>query len=153
MIWFGLAAAVCGEDLLFKDYVKKHIQENSERKMLKDKVVLTKVFNRGAMLGWLADEPEKLKAVTVFGVGSLAGALMACSGKRGQTLQKLGLSMALGGAASNGWERLKHGRVTDYIRFNMGPEKFRRVVFNKGDFAVFAGSLLLVAGEWLDEIG
>lgn len=152
MVWFGLAAGICGEDLLFKNYVEKHIRENSEKKLFKDKVVLTKVYNKGAMLGWLKDEPEILRCATLLGVGSLAGALLAVSGRKGYIFQKLGLSMVLGGACSNAYERFSSGRVTDYIRFEAGPEKFRRVVFNKGDFAVFAGSLLLVIGEWADEV-
>ncbi|MDD3221768.1 MAG: signal peptidase II [Clostridia bacterium] len=151
MIWFGLAALICGEDLFFKEYVKDYVEEDSEKPFLMDKVVLTKFFNKGAMLGWLKDDQEKLKMVTLFGVGSLAGALMTYSGKRGHLLQKLGLSMMLGGAASNAYERIRHGEVTDYIRFNMGPSKFRNIIFNKGDFAVFGGGLLWMMGECLNK--
>ncbi len=147
MVWFGLAAAICGEDLFFKNYVKECMGKNSEKKLPGDKVILTKAYNDGAMLGWLSDAPEVLRGVTMLGVGSLAGALMAYSGKKGHTCQKLGLSLMLGGAASNAWERIRHGKVTDYIRFDAGPEKFRRIIFNQGDFALFAGAVLLFAGE------
>ena len=64
-------------------------------------------------------------------------------------LQKAGLSMMLGGAGSNAFERIKYGKVTDYIRFNVGTQKFRNVVYNMGDFAVFAGTLFLILGESL----
>ena len=97
----------------------------------------------------MADNPELLKGMTIFGVGSLAGAWMMVAGKRGHSLQKLGLSMMLGGAGSNAYERLKYGKVTDYIRFNVGTEKFRNVIYNVGDLAVFAGTLLLLLGEGL----
>lgn len=150
MVWFGLAAAICGEDLFFKNYVEESVREDSEKKLLGEKVILTKVYNRGAMLGWLSDAPEMLRGITMLGVGSLTGALAAYSGKNGYFCQKLGLSLMLGGAASNAWERMKQGKVTDYIRFDAGPEKFRRIIFNKGDFAVFAGGVLLLAGEMID---
>lgn len=37
MVWFGLAAAICGEDLFFKSYVKACVRENSEKKLIGDK--------------------------------------------------------------------------------------------------------------------
>lgn len=145
----GLAAAICGGDLIIKDYVKENVAEHSRKNLVGNKVILTKYFNRGAMLGILEDNPELLKSMTVFGVGSLAGALVMISGKRRYGLQRLGLSMMLGGAGSNACERLKYGKVTDYIRLNVGTEKFRNVIYNAGDFAVFAGTLLLLLGEGL----
>lgn len=145
----GFAAAICGGDLIIKDYVKENVAEHSRKNLAGNKVILTKYFNKGAMLGAMADRPELLKGMTIFGVGSLAGALMMVAGKRGHSLQKLGLSMMLGGAGSNAYERLKYGKVTDYIRFNVGTEKFRNVIYNAGDFAVFAGTLFLLFGEGL----
>lgn len=147
--YLGFAAAICGGDLLIKDYVKENVAERSRKNLAGNRIILTKFFNKGAMLGAMSDNPELLKGMTIFGVGSLAGALMSLTGKRGHRLQKLGLSMMLGGAASNAYERLKYGKVTDYIRFNVGTEKFRNVVYNAGDFAVFAGTLLLMLGEGL----
>lgn len=145
----GFAAAICGGDLMIKDYVKENVAERSRKNLAGNRVILTKYFNRGAMLGAMADKPELLKGMTIFGVGSLTGALMMVGGKKGYFLQKAGLSMMLGGAGSNAYERIKYGKVTDYIRFNVGTEKFRSVVYNVGDFAVFAGTLFLILGECL----
>lgn len=145
--YLGLAAAICGSDLAIKATVKEKVAEDSRRDIVEDKVILTKFYNKGAALGTMADHPELLKAITVFGVGSLAGGLAAMCGLKGHTLQKLGLSVMLGGASSNAYERLKYGKVTDYIRLNMGSEKCRRVVYNVGDFAIFAGSAMLLLGE------
>ena len=69
------------------------------------------------------------------------------SEKKNCGLQKLGLSMMLGGAASNAYERFRYEKVTDYIQFNFGNKKFRKVVYNIGDFAIFAGGLLVCVGE------
>ena len=145
----GFAAAICGGDLIIKDYVKENVAERSRKSLAGNRVILTKYFNKGAMLGAMADNPELLKGMTLFGVGSLAGALMMVAGKKGHFLQKAGLSMMLGGAGSNAFERIKYGKVTDYIRFNVGTKKFRNVVYNMGDFAVFAGTLFLILGESL----
>ena len=129
----GFAAVICGGDLIIKDYVKENVAEHSRKNLVGNKVILTKYFNKGAMLGTMADHPELLKGMTIFGVGSLAGALMMVAGKRRHSLQKLGLSMMLGGAGSNAYERLKYGNV----------------IYNVGDFAVFAGTLFLLLGEGL----
>ena len=108
MVWFGLAAAICGEDLFFKSYVKACVRENSEKKLIGDKVILTRVYNRGAMLGWMDDAPEMLRGITMLGIGSLAGALAACESEKGHVCRKLGLSLMLGGADINAWERMNY---------------------------------------------
>ena len=149
MIWFEIAALICGEDLFFKSYVRDQIGDHEERTYLKDKVVLTKYFNKGAMLGWMKDSKERLKIINLIGIGGIAGALAAYSGKNGYFLQKLGLAMMLGGACSNVYDRYRHGAVTDYIRFNVGPKRFRQIIFNHGDFALFIGTALLATGEFI----
>ena len=62
-------------------------------------------------------------------------------------LQKLGLSMMIGGAVSNGYERFRFGKVTDYVQLNVKNPKYRRIVYNIGDFAIFAGSIGVILGE------
>lgn len=150
MKYLGLAAALCGGDLLIKDCVKDAFDEKSQKKILGGHVILTKFYNEGAMLGALAEHKELLKGITIFGVGSLAGALMAMGSLKDHQLQKIGLSMMLGGAFSNGYERMKWGKVTDYISFNCKNQKLRNVVYNFGDFAIFGGTALLVIGECLN---
>nr|WP_291234555.1 signal peptidase II [Frisingicoccus sp.] len=150
MKYLGLAAALCGGDLLIKDCVKDTLDEKSQKRILGDHVILTKFYNEGAMLGALSEQKELLKGITIFGVGSLAGALMTMGSLKDHRLQKIGLSMMLGGALSNGYERLKWGKVTDYISFNCKKQKLRNVVYNFGDFAIFGGTALLVIGECLN---
>lgn len=150
MKYLGLAAALCGGDLLIKDCVKDTLDEKSQKRILGDHIILTKFYNEGAMLGVLSEQKELLKGITIFGVGSLAGALMAMGSLKDHRLQKVGLSMMLGGALSNGYERLKWGKVTDYISFNCKKQKLRNVVYNFEDFAIFGGTALLVIGECLN---
>ena len=56
----------------------------------------------------------------------------------------VGAGLMLGGGLSNLLERVKEGRVFDYLRFPKAPGKLRRYVYNLADFAVFLGGLLLV---------
>ena len=143
----GLSALICGSDLVIKETVKKKVDENSKTYVCEDKLIVTKFYNRGAALGKLSEHPTLLKGITIFGVGSLLGALTAISGLKGHYLQKFGLSMMLGGAGSNAYERISYGKVTDYVQLNVKNPKYRRIVYNLGDFAIFAGSLCLISGE------
>ena len=145
--YLGIAAGICGTDLLIKETINMQVEENQKIYTCDGKVIVTKYYNPGAALGFLKDYPFALKGVTLFGIGSIVGALAALSGRKGYTLPKLGLAMMLGGAGSNAYERFFNGKVTDYIRFNFGNKNFQRVVYNVGDFAIFAGGFLVCISE------
>ena len=54
----------------------------------------------------------------------------------------LGAGLALGGGLSNLWERVRYGRVYDYVRFPKLPRLWR-YVWNLADFAIVLGGTLL----------
>ena len=145
--YLGLSALICGSDLAIKETVKEKVEENSKTYVFNERLILTKFYNPGAALGALKDYPFVLKGFTLFGIGSLVGALTAISDMKNRGLQKLGLSMMIGGAVSNGYERFRFGKVTDYVQLNVKNPKYRRVVYNIGDFAIFAGSIGVILGE------
>ena len=80
---------------------------------------------------------------------SLSGLLLSVLGRRGNYVMKLGLSLLLGGAASNAFERAAYGKVTDYFRISIGSKKLEKIIFNIGDFCIFAGSALAAVGSLL----
>ena len=175
MIWFLLAALLLCADLGIKYRINRHgasavfskvgtafgtspkSEKNSQSASgdtsVKDPTILggyvtiTKSHNSGAMLGLFKKWPKQLLAVSLVLLGMIGGMLVAASGKRGNILLKTGLTLLLGGAASNVCERYAKGSVTDYVRFNFGPEKFRKIVFNIGDFFIFAGAVLTAVGS------
>lgn len=53
----------------------------------------------------------------------------------------LGVGLALGGGVSNLLERLRCGRVYDYVQFPKAPGRLKRYVFNLADFAILLGGL------------
>ena len=54
----------------------------------------------------------------------------------------IGAGLALGGGISNLWERLRDGRVCDYLQFpKLG--RLRRYVWNLADGAIAVGAVLL----------
>ena len=80
---------------------------------------------------------------------ALAGALAALSGRREGLAEKLGLAVALGGAVSNTWDRMVRGYVVDY--FSIRWKGLKKVVFNLGDFFIFLGALMILAGQMVRE--
>ena len=55
--------------------------------------------------------------------------------KKGCLAQKIGLSMVLGGAISNLYDRLVKGYVVDY--FSIEIKRLKKVIFNLGVIFVF----------------
>ena len=56
----------------------------------------------------------------------------------------IGAGLLLGGGLSNLYERLRHGKVYDYLRFPKAPGFIKDYVYNLADFAIFIGAILLV---------
>ena len=66
-------------------------------------------------------------------------ALLGTFGGRG-----LGTGLLLGGGLSNLWERLRHGRVLDYLRFPKAPGPLKKYAYNLADLAILLGAVLIV---------
>lgn len=55
--------------------------------------------------------------------------------------------LILGGGLSNFAERLRRGKVYDYVQFPKAPGKLKRYVFNLADFAILAGGADFMMSE------
>ncbi len=98
------------------------------------RVRLRALWNRGAAFG-LPLPKEALPLVSAAALGAL------WSQRR---RRPLAVGLLLGGGASNLSERVRHGRVYDYVQFPKAPGRLRRYVFNLADFAILGGGLLLL---------
>lgn len=105
-----------------------------ERGALGGTVRLTTLWNRGAAFG-LPLGREMLVLLS-----TLALAATALFWRR---RNPIGAGLVLGGGVSNLWERLRHGKVLDYLRFPALPGKLGKYVYNLADLALFLGALLL----------
>ena len=56
----------------------------------------------------------------------------------------LGLSLLLGGGASNLYDRIAKGYVVDYFSFRTPWKRLNRINFNLSDLCIFLGGILLV---------
>ena len=53
--------------------------------------------------------------------------------------------LVLGGGLSNLLERLRQGKVYDYVQFPKAPARWSRYVFNLADFAIILGGVGLMS--------
>ena len=68
-------------------------------------------------------------------------------GTVGKGMLKFGLSLLLGGAFSNTYDRLRRGYVVDYFRLNVPAKRIWNLIFNISDFCIVIGAVLVVLGE------
>ena len=104
-----------------------------ERSALGGRIKLTALWNRGAAFGLpLGREVLMVLSALVLGVTVLF-----------RRRSPFGAGLVLGGGLSNLWERLRYGKVLDYLRFPAAPGKLKKYVYNLADLSLFLGALLL----------
>jgi len=108
------------------------------------------LHNTGVAGGNMSRQPFLVKMSSILmevtALGMLFKKLGVClrtSEKRNlrQVAWLLALSLLAGGGASNTADRLRRGYVVDYFSFNVGPERFRNLVFNISDMGITLGAL------------
>lgn len=105
-----------------------------ERSAFGGRVKLTALWNKGAAFGL----PLGREVLIVLSTLALAATALFWHRRN-----PLGAGLVLGGGISNLWERLRHGKVLDYLRFPAAPGKLGKYVYNLADLALFLGALLL----------
>jgi signal peptidase II len=107
---------------------------------------LTNVQNTGAAFGLFAESSAqwKIGALVSFSVLALI-VVSALLWKHGHSFSTttIGLSLILGGAMGNLWDRMIYGRVVDFLDFYVGS--YHWPAFNIADSAIVIGAILLIS--------
>lgn len=109
-------------------------------------IVLRRHHNTGAVLNFGQGRKRAVTAAALAMTAVLTVLFLLSLGQKGKGLLKTGLSLLLGGAFSNTYDRLKRGYVVDYFSLNLRWEPLRRVVFNLSDFCIMIGAMLVAIG-------
>lgn len=106
---------------------------------------LTHTENTGAAFSLFADSPAHWKTTLLIGFSLVAMVIVsALLWKQSRRLGSTGiaLSLILGGAVGNLWDRIASGRVIDFLLFYV--KQYQWPVFNLADSCIVIGASLLV---------
>lgn len=142
---FLIAFIVLLLDRLTKRLVAKDISLHDSVTVIRRVFYITHVENRGAAFGIFNDSPSqwKIGLLVLFSIVALV-IVSALLWKSSHTLtaSAIGLSLILGGAMGNLWDRLLNGRVVDFLLVYIGS--YQWPAFNVADSAIVVGAGLLV---------
>ena len=141
-----LVSGVFLGDLWLKGWVEKRIAKGEDRLLLSGKLIIRKHHNRGAMLNAGQKRSSLVAALSLILTIAVTGLFFLSLGYRGNNLLKVVLSLLLGGAFSNTYDRLRRRYVVDYLSFGVKWTRLRKIIFNLSDFFIIIGALLAALG-------
>lgn len=144
--FFLIAASVIVLDRLTKWAVASNIPLHESLTVIPGLFHITHVENRGAAFGLFADSNFPWKITALIGFSLIALVIVTVLlWKNSHTISTttIGLSLILGGAAGNLWDRVLDGRVVDFLHFYIGSYSWPD--FNLADSAIVIGAILLVS--------
>lgn len=144
MIYMMIAAVLFGLDFFLKRKLDKKLEKGQEISILKDRVILRKYYNQGAILDSLERWPRLVQCLSGLVLLSASLAFLLLLPKEGQKGMKLGLALIVGGGAGNFCDRVERGYVIDYFSFRSRISWLKRVVFNLSDLCIFLGAFLVI---------
>jgi signal peptidase II len=106
---------------------------------------ITHTENTGAAFSLFADSPAHWKTAMLIGfslIAMIVVSILLWRLSRPLTVTGIALSLILGGAVGNLWDRVATGRVIDFLLLYV--KTYRWPVFNLADSAIVVGASLLV---------
>ena len=144
--FFLIAALVLLLDRLAKWAVASSIPLHDSVPVIPGCFRLTHVQNTGAAFGLFAESSAQWKVGALVSFSVLALIIVsALLWKNSHSLSTttIGLSLILGGAMGNLWDRMFTGHVVDFLDFYLGS--YHWPAFNVADSAIVVGAVLLVS--------
>jgi len=144
-VHFLLALLVVLADRLTKHLVAARIAMYSHIQIIPGFFRLTHTENTGAAFSLFADSPNHWKTALLIGFSTLAMIIVTFllwRQSRPLTTTSIALSLILGGAVGNLWDRVASGRVVDFLLFYV--KQYQWPVFNLADSCIVVGASLLV---------
>ncbi len=147
----GTAAVVLILDQVTKSWVDANFAraaEGGSTELIGDLVRISKVYNDGAIFGFLDASATIMAALTVLVVAGVVWYEWRHGSGLGP-LVTIGLGLLTGGAVGNLIDRVRFGHVVDFV--DMGLGDMRWYAWNISDAAVFLGIVALFAAALLGD--
>jgi len=145
ILHFILAVVIILLDRWTKHLVASHIALYTHIQIIPGFFRLTHTENTGAAFSLFADSPSQWKTTLLIAFSLVAMVIVSIllwKQTRPLTMTGIALSLILGGAVGNLWDRLASGRVVDFLLFYV--KQYQWPVFNLADSAIVVGASLLV---------
>ena len=143
MGYLCIAALIFAGELGIKNYVEKKRNAGEEKEICKGRILLRKYHNKGACMNLGEKKSNVVAGLSLILTTALALVFLFTLTRHGNGWLKAGLSLLLGGAFSNTYDRLKRKYVVDYFSFGVNWEPLRAIVFNISDFCILIGALII----------
>lgn len=145
--YFAIIAGTFGLDIATKYIVKKHIPLGSRKNLLENRFSLRHIKNKGMAYNTGEQNPRFVlwssTILATFCFGQFCFLLF--QKKQRNQLLLYTVSLMLGGALGNLWERWKYGSVTDFLYIHVK----RMPIFNVADIAILLGGVgTMFASLW-----
>jgi len=142
---FLLALLVVILDRWTKHLVATRIMMYRHIQIIPEFFQLTHTENTGAAFSLFANSPSHWKTALLIAfsvVAMIVVSVLLWKQSRALTMTGIALSLILGGAVGNLWDRVASGRVVDFLLFYI--KQYQWPVFNLADSAIVVGASLLV---------
>jgi len=152
MVFISIIALLAALDLLIKSAIEDQEEAGFPKELEGSggKILLHKNHNAGFSFGYFKDHQSMVQMTPLAVASFIGGMLASLLQRKGNILEKLALSVALGGAVSNLYDRLVRHYVVDYFSIQYG--KLKKVVFNLGDLFIFLGAGIILVVELIKAI-
>lgn len=140
-----IALAVVLLDRWSKRFVARRLALYAHIQIIPGFFRITHTENTGAAFSLFADSPSPWKTVLLIGfsvIALLVVSVLLWKDDHAHAATGIGLSLIMGGALGNLWDRVISGRVVDFLLFYV--KRYQWPVFNLADSAIVVGAGLLV---------
>lgn len=145
MQYLAVLFGIFGLELKIKNKIEETKKEGQTEEKCGGFVLIRKHHNKGAFLNMGQHRPKLIAAVSLLLTAVLSVFYIVTLGTAGKGLLKWGLTLLLGGAYSNTYDRLMREYVVDYVSFDL-PFGLKKIIFNIGDFCIMIGALISTIG-------
>ena len=129
-------------ELLIKNKIEKQKEMKIKEPILGGNVYIRRYHNKGAFLNLGEKIRPVIAILSCIMIVIISIVFVVTLTQKGNKALKIGLSILLGGAFSNTYDRVKRKYVVDYFSFQTKSPRINRVIFNLADFCIMIGALI-----------
>ena len=145
LLYLALSFLLFGMDRLSKNLIVSHLPLYESIPIVQDFFHLTHVANTGALFGLMAGMAAPLRGIVFITIPVLAIVLILIFQYRSAEDElplQIGLSLILGGAMGNLYDRIVYGHVVDFLDFSVAGHHWP--AFNLADSSICLGVFTLI---------